>query len=77
MRKKKHGILCAWHRQSKKNMSIGVCVRMDEWEVTVFTLSLPLFIMMLSFVMRVDDALRKEMDFLEPCEGQSDFSDDM
>ena len=58
-------------------MSIGVCVRMDEWGVALFTLALPFLIMMLSHVMRVDAALRKELDLLEPSEGQCYFSDDM
>ena len=61
----------------KKEMSIGVCVRMDEWVVALFTLALPFLVMMLSHVMRVDAALRKELDFLEPVEGQCYFSDDM
>ena len=58
-------------------MSIGVCVRMDECVVALFTLTLPLLIMMLSHVMRVDAALRKELDLLEPCEGQCFFDDDI
>lgn len=58
-------------------MSIGVCVRMDEWPVALFTLTLPLLIMMISHIMRVDDALRKELDFLEPVDGQCYYSDDM
>ena len=58
-------------------MSIGVCVRMDEWPVCLFTLALPLLIMMLSHVMRVDCAMRKELDFLEPVDGQCYYSDDM
>lgn len=62
---------------AEENMSIGVCVRMDECAVVLFTFTLPALIMMLSHVMRVDAALRKELDFLEPCEGQSYFSDDM
>ena len=57
-------------------MSIGVCVRMDECAVALFTLALPFLIMMLSHVMRVDDALRKELDLLEPA-GQCYFGDDM
>ena len=61
----------------KKEMSIGVCVRMDEWGVALFTLALPFLVMMLSHVMRVDAALRKELDFLEPVDGQCYFSDDM
>ena len=58
-------------------MSISVCVRMDEWPVCLLTLALPFLILMLSHVMRVDGALRKELDFLEPGEGQCYFSDDM
>ena len=49
---------------------------MGDWAVALFTLALPLLIMMLSHVMRVDDALRKELDLLEPA-GQCYFDDDM
>tara|TARA_B110000008_G_scaffold234142_1_gene238350 strand:- start:280 stop:453 length:174 start_codon:yes stop_codon:yes gene_type:complete len=57
-------------------MSIGVCVRMDEWSVALFTLALPFLIMMLSHVLRVSDALRRELDSLEHA-GQCYFGDDM
>ena len=42
-----------------------------------FTLALPLLIMMLSHVMRVDDVLRKELDWLEAAEGQCYYSDEI
>ena len=58
-------------------MSIGVCVRMGECTVALFTLALPLLITMLSQIMRVDDALRKELDWLEAAEGQCYYSDEM
>jgi len=65
-------------------MSIGVCVRMDEWRVVLFTLALPFLVMTLSFVLRFDTELRKELDTLEPgtaslalWEAQCYFGDDM
>jgi len=36
-----------------------------------------LLIMMLSHVMRVDDVLRKELDWLEAAEGQCYYSDEI
>ena len=61
---------------SSFKMSIAVCVRMG-CAVAFFTLALPLLIMMLSHVMRVDDALRKELDWLEAAEGQCYYSDEI
>ena len=58
-------------------MSIAVCVRMGDCAVAFFTLALPLLIMMLSQIMRVDDALRKELDWLEAAEGQCYYSDEI
>jgi len=62
---------------SSFKMSIAVCVRMGDCAVAFFTLALPLLIMMLSHVMRVDDALRKELDWLEAAEGQCYYSDEI
>ena len=46
-------------------------------DVALFTLVLPFLIMMLSHVMRVDDVLRKELDWLEAAEGQCYYSDEI
>ena len=54
-------------------MSIGVCVRMDEFLVAFLTLALPFLVVTISFVLRVDSELRKEMDTLE----HRYFGDDM
>ena len=51
-------------RASSTEMSIGVCVRMDEPLVFFFTLALPVLTLMVSIVLRLDTHLRKEMDTL-------------
>ena len=68
---------CAARLATYACMSIGVCVRMGEWTVALFTLALPFLIVMLSQIMRVENALRKELDWLEAAEGQCYYSDDM
>ena len=46
-------------------MSIHVCARMDDWRVVLFTLTVPLIIVALSHILKVDSDLRKEMELLE------------
>ena len=68
---KKLSFIPRTYTNESREMSISVCVRMNECLVAFFTLSLPFLVVMLSHIIRVDNELRKELETL------SYFSDDL